>query len=127
MEMIFADFLGSMKYSSPSGSRYCKAPYEDANVLSILRLISSKADAKNVLKDVMLELESILKSENRNTKYENPMHYGGEFLTTQFKNCVSQKVTVHGLNPICYPKSNTKAKILNKPILEVARNNMSEI
>ena len=59
LDLAHADIVGPVRVPSLQGSRYCIALYDDLSALSLVRFTSTKSDASQALKNMILELENI--------------------------------------------------------------------
>ena len=127
-DLVHADIVGPVRFASLCGSRYCIALYDDCSALSLVRFTSTKSEASQALKHMILELENVYDSKVkrlcvRRLRTDNAK----EFLSKSMKEWLSDKGIIHEKSSPHSPESNGKAERLNRTLLDMARTMMQEL
>ena len=128
LDLVHADSVGPVRFASLGGSRYCIALYDDCSAFSLVRFTSTKSEASQALKHMILELENVYNSKVkrlcvRRLRTDNAK----EFLSKHMKEWLSDKGIIHEKPSPHSPESNGKAERLNRTLLDMARTMMQEL
>lgn len=128
LERVYSDLFGPTRYPSIGDSTTF---LDDYSGFSMARFLRRKGDIIMALKEMMGDMESLLKGKIEkvtvlNRKSINTLRTdgGGEYLSTPLKKWLKERGTHHEVTTAHSPKSNGAAERLNRTLMDMAQTMM---
>ena len=128
LNLVHIDIVGPIKHLSAGGERYFLALDDDSSGLSLVRLLPTKDNAFQAVREMITELEAVRNIKVKRLRVRRLRSDNGiVFLSRNFQSWLKGKGIVHELSSIYSPESNGKAGRMNRTLMDMARSMLTEI